>query len=38
MRYPRVFESSGIMLKAHKETGSHITIQRNIQKNGGDGK
>ena len=32
MRYPREFEAREIMLKAHTDTGSHLTIQRTFQK------
>ena len=32
MRYPREFEAREIMLKAHTDTGSHLTIHRTIQK------
>ena len=32
MRYPREFKAREIMLKAHTDTGSHLTIQRTIQK------
>ena len=32
MKYPREFEAKEIMLKAHTNTGSHLTIQRTIQK------
>ena len=32
VRYPREFEAREIMLKAHINTGSHLTIQRTIQK------
>ena len=32
MWFPREFETREIMLKAHTDTGSHLTIQRTIQK------
>ena len=32
MRYPREFEVREIMLKANTHSGSHLTIQRTIQK------
>ena len=32
MRYPREFEAKEVMLKAHTDRGSRITIQRNIKK------
>ena len=32
MRYTREFESRDITLKAHTDSGSHLTIQRTIQK------
>ena len=32
MRYPREFEARGIILKAYTNTGSHLTIQRTIQR------
>ena len=32
MRYPREFEAREIILKAHTDTGSHLSIQRTIQK------
>ena len=30
--YPREFEAREIMLKVHTDTGSHLLIQRTIQK------
>ena len=32
MKYFREFEAREIMLKAHSNTGSHLTIQRTIQR------
>ena len=32
MKYFREFEGREIMLEAHSNTGSHLTIQRTIQR------
>ena len=32
MKYPSEFEAWEIMLKKHTDTGSHLIIQRTIQK------